>query len=52
MKKLPCVKCGNIKSQAHHEDYSKPLKVTWLCAIHHTELHRKFLTKTRIYQSV
>ena len=35
-----CIKCNNHKSQAHHEDYSKPLEVTWLCHKHHQELHR------------
>lgn len=25
---------------AHHQDYSKPLKVTWLCISHHRKLHR------------
>lgn len=39
--RLPCRTCGEIKSQAHHEDYSKPLEVAWLCAKHHMELHRR-----------
>ena len=39
--KKPCEKCGNIKSEAHHEDYTKPLDVIWLCRIHHAEIHRK-----------
>lgn len=37
--KTPCVVCGNPKSEAHHEDYSKPLEVVWLCKKHHTERH-------------
>lgn len=40
LKKYPCVVCGNPKSQAHHEDYSKPLDIIWLCAQHHTDLHK------------
>jgi hypothetical protein len=31
----PCEVCGNEKVQAHHEDYSKPLEVVWLCKKHH-----------------
>ena len=36
----PCLVCGNKKVHAHHEDYSKPLDVKWLCAgCHHNEHH-------------
>lgn len=38
--KLPCFVCKNPKSQAHHSDYTKPLTVLWLCALHHTTLHK------------
>lgn len=41
LKKQPCKICGAPKSQAHHEDYGKPLDVTWLCRAHHLELHGK-----------
>lgn len=41
LKKEPCMICGNPKSTAHHEDYSKPLEVKWLCYIHHNRLHFK-----------
>lgn len=34
-----CVKCGNSETQGHHEDYSKPLDVVWLCREHHEERH-------------
>ena len=33
--KEPCL-CGEEKVQAHHEDYSKPLDVIWLCKAHHS----------------
>lgn len=32
--------CGAL-GEAHHEDYSKPLKITWLCVRHHKALHGK-----------
>lgn len=38
--KLPCEICGNDKSNAHHDDYAKPLSVRWLCDDHHKEWHR------------
>jgi len=31
IEKSPCLKCGKSDSQMHHEDYSKPLSVEWLC---------------------
>lgn len=36
----PCEICGG-EAQAHHEDYSKPLEVRWLCQTHHAELHKR-----------
>lgn len=32
-----CEVCGADKVQAHHDDYSKPLEVRWLCFKHHRE---------------
>lgn len=37
--KQPCEVCGESKTQGHHEDYSKPLEVVWLCKRHHREKH-------------
>lgn len=37
IKKLPCEVCGD-KAEGHHEDYSKPLEVRWLCFRHHREI--------------
>lgn len=39
LKRQPCAICGLQKTEGHHEDYSKPLEVIWLCKQHHTELH-------------
>jgi len=41
IKKEPCSKCGNKKSEGHHEDYSLPLEVIWLCDRHHKDIHNK-----------
>jgi len=39
--KKPCCVCGTLDMIcAHHEDYSKPLDVVWICSKHHAELHQ------------
>ena len=36
----PCEVCGEKTVQAHHDDYSKPLKIRWLCfRCHRTHAH-------------
>ena len=40
----PCQRCGSNTAQAHHDDYAKPLSVTWLCPKHHAERHREIGT--------
>lgn len=39
IKRMPCEVCGNVKSEGHHSDYTKPYEVKWLCRKHHKELH-------------
>lgn len=39
VKRLPCEKCGDTKTEAHHEDYTKPENIRWLCFRHHREAH-------------
>lgn len=39
--KQPCEICGETKVEAHHDDYSQPLAVRWLCRPHHREHHNK-----------
>lgn len=34
----PCEECGS-DAQGHHDDYSKPLELRWLCRVHHDALH-------------
>ena len=41
LKRKPCEKCQKPKAQAHHDDYSKPLEVRWLCAACHSAHHKK-----------
>ena len=40
IKKQPCEICGAEPTEAHHDDYNKPLDVRWLCKKHHMEWHR------------
>lgn len=37
----PCTRCGHSPAEAHHEDYSRPLDVTWLCRKCHRVRHRE-----------
>jgi len=42
--KKPCEVCGSEKSEAHHPDHKKPLKVVWLCKEHHKQAEKKKLS--------
>ncbi len=37
----PCGVCGDKRAEAHHDDYSRPLNVRWLCVEHHREHHQQ-----------
>ena len=39
LQKETCAVCGDENSQAHHNDYTKPLDVVWLCSKHHAQVH-------------
>jgi len=42
LEKMPCERCGSsVNVHAHHDDYSRPLDVMWLCAKHHKERHKE-----------
>lgn len=36
-----CEACDTERVDAHHDDYTKPLVVRWLCRKHHKDAHRK-----------
>ena len=40
IKRQPCEICNEMKVDAHHDDYNKPLDVRWLCRKHHNQHHR------------
>lgn len=35
----PCEICGEEPAEAHHDDYTQPLNVHWLCVPHHRQHH-------------
>ena len=36
-----CEICGSLEVDGHHEDYTRPLDVRWLCKVHHLEAHEQ-----------
>lgn len=38
-----CEDCGWPQVEMHHEDYDKPLEVTWLCRACHEIRHNKLI---------
>src|SRR5262245_19820638 len=39
LKRRPCERCGATDVVAHHESYTQPLIVMWLCRRHHGQRH-------------
>lgn len=42
LQKQNCSVCGDPNSEAHHDDYTKPLDVVWFCLMHHQYRHIEF----------
>lgn len=43
IQRQPCSVCAEPNAEGHHEDYSKPFEVIWLCRKHHAEHHARIL---------
>lgn len=51
--KGPCRHCGATKNmQAHHDDYSKPLDVEWLCFTCHREERHGQIVSQRLEETM
>jgi hypothetical protein len=42
LKQENCYICDAVRTEMHHEDYSKPLDVMWLCKRCHTAVHTMY----------
>ena len=42
LQRKSCSICGKSNAEAHHENYDKPLDITWLCKQHHEALHSSY----------
>lgn len=40
----PCEICGALPVDGHHDDYTQPLSVRWLCRKHHMRVHGQLKT--------
>ena len=48
IEKQVCEVCGEINTEAHHDDYMKPLDIRWLCRKHHMEHHKNEKEKQNV----
>lgn len=37
--KRPCIKCGVLPTHKHHPNINEPLKILYLCPLHHKQVH-------------
>ncbi len=54
IQRLPCVECKDpsVKADGHHNDYTKPLEVVWMCRSCHMRLHQGDLNDTSMLNSI
>lgn len=50
--KQPCSVCGEMKAHAHHDDYSRPMDIMWLCPLHHRRRHAELIAKKEAPASI
>ena len=49
VKALSCIICGKVgKINAHHDNYSKPFDILWVCSSCHKKIHLGLLEKESI----
>lgn len=46
-----CEVCGAAPTEAHHDDYFKPLQVRWLCFQHHRAVHGQHVSPVPMKQT-
>jgi hypothetical protein len=46
----PCMFCGEPNSDAHHPDYSEPLRIIWFCGRHHKLHHHRIWAAEKLIQ--
>ena len=52
LKPNKCEKCGRkVKISGHHEDYTKPLDVIWVCYSCHSIIHNAVGDKNKLFKS-
>lgn len=45
----PCEVCGSLKTQVHHQDYTKPItEIRWFCREHHLAFEGKQMHKAEV----
>lgn len=43
--KMNCEICNDTEVEAHHDDYTNPYDVRWLCKAHHSQHHTNLKEK-------